>query len=107
MKEAEAHLREACKSVPPDHTYYIGFANFLIDSEIDIKEGMAIAEGMLEMYYPDSGNIRRIIALGLYKLGDYEANRLIKDAIDRYPYYNQEFEILSGEIGKALSGQVG
>jgi len=108
MKEAEGHLREACKLVPPDHNYYIGLANFLIDSETDIKEGMAIAERMLEMYYPNSGNIRRVIALGLYKLGNYEeADKLIRAAIDRFPYYAQEFEDLARKIDKALSGQVG
>jgi len=105
MKEAEVHIRKGCELGPPNNDYWIGLAYFLIDSEIDVEEGIEIAERFLELY-PNSGNIRRIIAFGLFKQGNYEeAYKLIKEAIEKFPYYDQEFEDLSREIEQALANQ--
>ena len=105
MKEAEVHIRKACELGPPNNDYWIGLADFLIDSEIDVEEGIEIAERFLELY-PNSGNIRRIIAFGLFKQGNYEeAYKLIKEAIEKFPYYAQDFEDLSREIEQALANQ--
>lgn len=62
---------------------------------------------MLELY-PNSGDIRSMIALGYYNDGLFEeAYQLVKEAIEITTWYHNPFEQQLKEIEEALARQEG
>jgi tetratricopeptide (TPR) repeat protein len=105
FEKAEAYYRDAIKQDPDNPYWTHEFSWFLIDNEIDIEEGLELAEGILEKlpeYWPS------IDAKGwaLYKLGrSEEALKLLKDSWDLKFAYSHNGYLHIQEVEKALAGE--
>jgi len=105
FEKAEAYYRDAIKQ-EPDNLYWVyEFAWFLIDNEIDVEEGLELADEIIidsPEYWP------AIDAKGwaLYKLGRYEeAMILLKDSWDLKFAYSHTGYLHIQEVEKAIAGQ--
>lgn len=82
FEEAEAYYRDAIKKDPENLYWVHEFSWYLIDNEIDIQEGIKLADRVLEQapeYWPSID----AKGWGLYKLGKYEeALDLLKNSWD-------------------------
>ncbi len=105
FEKAEAYYRDAIKQEPDNPYWTHEFSWFLIDNDIDIEEGLELAEGLLEQlpeYWP------AIDAKGwaLYKLGRYEeALNLLKDSWDLKFAYSHNGYLHIQEVEKAVARQ--
>ena len=103
--EAEKYYREAIQIEPDNLVWTRDFAWFLIDNDIDIEEGIALSEKILESlpeYWPSLD----AKGWGLYKLGKYdEALRLLKDSWDLKPAYSHTGYLHIQEIEKVVASQ--
>jgi len=105
FEKAEAYYRDAIKQDPDNPYWTHEFSWFLIDNEIDIEEGLELAEGILEElpeYWPS------IDAKGwaLYKLGrSEEALTLLKDSWNLKFAYSHNGYLHIQEVEKALAGE--
>jgi len=105
FEKAEAYYRDAIKQDPDNPYWTHEFSWFLIDNEIDIEEGLEMADGILEQdpeYWPS------IDAKGwaLYKLGRYEeALTLLRDSWDLKFAYSHNGYLHIQELEKAVARQ--
>jgi len=105
FEKAEAYYREAIQFEPWNLEWKYEFAWFLIDNDIDLKEGLKIAEEALELdpeYWP------AIDAKGwaLHKLGrSEEALKLLKDSWELKFAYSHTGYLHIQEIELALAEQ--
>jgi len=105
FEKAEAYYRDAIKTDPDDLYWVYEFAWFLIDKEIDVKEGLELADEIIAdspEYWP------AIDAKGwaLYKLGrSEEALKLLEDSWDLKFAYSHNGYLHIQEIEKALAEQ--
>jgi TolB-like protein len=107
FEKAEAYYRDAMKKDPDDPYWVYEFAWFLIDKEIDIEEGLALAEGILGKY-PEHWPSIDAKGWALYKLGrSEEALKLLKDSWDLKFAYSHNGFLHIQEIEKALADQNG
>ena len=104
-EKAESYYRDAIKQ-EPDNLYWVyEFAWFLIDKEIDVEEGLELADEIIAdspEYWP------AIDAKGwaLYKLGRHEeALELLKDSWDLKFAYSHTGYLHIQEVEKALAVQ--
>jgi len=105
FEKAEAYYRDAIKKDPDDPYWVYEFAWFLIDKEIDIEEGLALAEGILEKY-PEHWPSIDAKGWALYKLGrSEEALNLLKDSWDLKFAYSHTGYMHIQEIEKAVASQ--
>ncbi len=105
LDKAESYYREAIK-LDPDNPYWAyEFAWFLIDKEIDIEEGLALAEGIMEKF-PEHWPAIDAKGWALYKLGrPEEALKLLKDSWDLKFAYSHNGYLHIQEIEQALASQ--
>jgi len=78
---AEKHYRKAYKLDPENLTKIIILARVLIESEINMKEGLALSETGLNMF-PDDWQLLMCKGLALHKLGKHEEALTILNKAD-------------------------
>jgi len=107
FEKAEAYYRDAIKQDPTNLYWVYEFAWFLIDKEIDVEEGLELADEIIAdspEYWP------AIDAKGwaLYKLGSHEeALELLKDSWDLKFAYSHTGFLHIQEVEKALAEKNG
>ncbi len=103
--EAEEHFRNTLE-LEPDNLYWVyEFSWFLIDNDIDIEEGLALAEKILVLY-PEHWPSLDAKGWGMYKQGKYEeALKLLKDAWEIRPVYSHSGYLHIQEVEKAMANQ--
>jgi tetratricopeptide (TPR) repeat protein len=103
---AEKHFREALSMEPENPVRLSSLAYFLIDSERDVDEGMAIIEKALELR-PDNYIYLHTKGLGLYKQGNYgDALEILRQSWDlrmEQAIYNHEAFLHLEEAKKAVA----
>jgi TolB-like protein/Tfp pilus assembly protein PilF len=105
FEKAEAYYRDAIKQDPDDMYWVHEFSWFLIDNEIDINEGLELAEGILEQY-PEYWPALDAKGWALYKLGRYaEALILLQDSWDLKFAYSHNGYLHIQEAEKAVARQ--
>jgi len=103
FEKAEDYYREATQLEPWNIAWKNEFAWFLIDNDINVEEGLKIADEALEIdpeYWPaiDSKG------WAFYKLGKYEeALKLLKDSWDLKFAYSHNGYLHIQEIEQALA----
>lgn len=105
LDQAEDFYREAIQLEPDNLVWVRDFAWFLIDKEINIEEGIALSDKILELlpeYWPSLD----AKGWGLYKLGKHdEALKLLKDSWDLKPAYSHTGYLHIQEVEKAVANQ--
>ena len=107
IEKAKSYYRDAIKQEPENLYWVYEFAWFLIDKEIDVEEGLELADEIIAdspEYWP------AIDAKGwaLYKLGRYEeALELLKDSWDLKFAYSHTGFLHIQEVEKALAEKNG
>lgn len=106
FNEAETHFRKAIKLNPQNDNCVFSLASVLITEDLDINEGMALTQRLLEKY-PNSMNLRRIKGYGLYKLGRFEeALQLLEEAKELDPvFWDNEIDQYIQKTRQALAKQ--
>jgi tetratricopeptide (TPR) repeat protein len=105
FEKAEAYYRDAIKQDPDDMYWVHEFSWFLIDKEIDINEGLELAEGILEQY-PEYWPALDAKGWALYKLGRYEeALKLLQDSWDLKFAYSHNGYLHIQEAEKTVARQ--
>jgi len=105
FKEAELSFRQGFELDPRNPSRINDPAWFLIDNDINVDEGVDLIQKALEIrpenwYYLDTRG------WGLYKQGRYaEALKVLTDAWDLRPTFNQEGYERIEEVKKALASQ--
>ncbi|MGM0666450.1 MAG: hypothetical protein ACQETA_03945 [Bacteroidota bacterium] len=102
--KAEEKYREALSLQPGSSTRMNNLAYILIDNEIDIEEGLELAEKALEM---EPGNYLYLDTKGwgLYKQGKYEeALESIERSWELKPVYDHEIYLHLEKAKKAVAG---
>lgn len=96
MAEAEKSLREACSMRPDDPSVIRLLAYLLIDRELNVAEGLLLAEAGLKIN-PDDPYLRHTLGWGLAKSGRYEeALAILNESWDaRTNYDNSLFQHIS------------
>jgi tetratricopeptide (TPR) repeat protein/AraC-like DNA-binding protein len=80
--KAEDYYREAVRMEPGNPLYINNLAYFLIDKNLDIDEGLELADSILNIK-PDNFNFLHTKGWGLYKKGKYqEANEILRKSWD-------------------------
>jgi TolB-like protein/Tfp pilus assembly protein PilF len=105
FERAEDYYREATQLEPLNLDWKNEFAWFLIDNDIDVEEGLKLADEALEM---DPGYWPAIDSKGwaLYKLGKYEeALKLLKDSWDLKFAYSHYGYLHIQEVQQAVNKQ--
>ncbi len=103
--EAEDYYRQSIQLEPDNLVWVRDFAWFLIDNDINIEEGLALSENILESfpkYWPS------LDAKGwaLYKQGKYdEALEILKDSWDLKPAYSHTGYLHIQEAEKAVASR--
>ena len=105
LDNAEKFYREAITLQPYDNNSLNNLAYFLIDKEINIKEGIMIADQVLEKS-SESFDYLHTKGWGLYKLGMYsEAYELLKKSWELRPNYFQNLYDHLEAAKKAVASQ--
>ncbi len=100
--EAEIHLRNAHKLKPQNGAYTYNLADFLIEENINVKEGLEL----IQKLNPDNMWVLRTKGWGYYKLGRYdEALQYLRkaDELALMPYNDLKKQIQ--EVEKAIANQ--
>ena len=105
FSEAEIYYRQALKLDPGNPSLMSDLAWFLIDSDINVDEGLDLIQKALEIE-PDNWNYLDTYGWGLYKQGKYEdALKVLTDAWPLKPRYDHEGYLHIQEVEKALVSQ--
>ena len=103
--EAEKYYREAIQIEPDNLGWVRDFAWFLIDNDINVEEGLALSEMILNSY-PEYWPSLDSKGWALYKLGKKEeALELLKDSWELKPAYSHTGYLHIQEVEKAVEGQ--
>ncbi len=103
--EAERSFRQGLKLDPRNPSRMNDLAWFLIDNDINVNEGVDLLQISLEIR-PDDWYSLDTKGWGLYKQGRYEeALKVLTDAWDLKPRYNQQGYERIQEVKKALANQ--
>lgn len=103
--EAEDYYRQSIQLEPDNLVWVRDFAWFLIDNDINIEEGLALSENILESF-PEYWPSLDAKGWALYKLGKYdEALEILKDSWDLKPAYSHTGYLHIQEAEKAVESQ--
>ncbi len=103
--KAEEHYRKAFKLDPENLNRIIILARLLIESEISIEEGLALAEIGLNLF-PDDWELVRWKGLALHKLGKHkEALAILNHADEISIGYDRLLKDYIQEVEQALASQ--
>ena len=106
FEQAEKIYRRALAINPQNFDLMNDLANLLISNNINIAEGMELANRALENN-PENGNYLYTYGLGLYKQGKLmEAQETLSRAWYLIPYYDHEIFLDMKEVEKALTSQI-
>ncbi len=102
FEKAEYYYRKA-KSMRPDNQVLNGeFAQFLIEREINVNEGMELIRTLLEEF-PQNSTYQYLYGLGLYKQGAHEeALKALQLSWDLRAYYDHKTFTLLNEVENIL-----
>jgi tetratricopeptide (TPR) repeat protein len=102
FEKADYYFRKAV-SLSPDDPYIINqFSAFLIESEVNVEEGLDRITSVVEAN-PDNASYLYTYALGLFKTGNYEeADRVLEKSWELSPYYDHKLFVLMQEVEKQL-----
>jgi tetratricopeptide (TPR) repeat protein len=102
FRMAEYYYRKAVASRPDDPYLLDDFARFLIDSNVDIGEGLELITPLVEEY-PENASFLHTYALGLFKTEKYEeAGLALQKSWDLTPYYDHRQFTLKKQIRDSL-----
>jgi len=105
FEKAEAYYREAIKQDPKNLYWVYEFAWFLIDNEIDVEEGLKLAEKII-IDSPEYWPALDAKGWALHKLGrSEEALQLLKDSWDLKFAYSHNGYMHIQEVEKAVTSQ--
>ena len=105
LDKAEFSYRQALELDPRNPARINNLAWFLIDNDINVNEGVNLIQNALEIR-PDNWYYLDTKGWGLYKQGRYdEALKVLTDAWDLRPRYDQDGYERIEEVKKALSSQ--
>jgi len=103
LDEAEKQYRLAIEQDPSNLQYRFNLAQFLIDEEVNVDEGLEIVDRILEKY-PDHWNLMHYKGLALYKKEQYtDALELLRTGWDNKPLYNHAMFMHLQEAEKAVA----
>ncbi len=86
--QAEKQYRKAYDLDDTDILIIFNLGNVLINADIDVNEGMALAQKGLALY-PDNGRSYWLLGRIAYKQGKYEeASQLLRKSEERYPSFH-------------------
>jgi len=102
FRMAENYYRKAVASRPDDPYLLDDFARFLIDSNVNIGEGLELITPIVEEY-PENASFLYTYALGLFKTEKYEeAGEALQKSWDLTPYYDHRQFTLRKQIRDSL-----
>ena len=105
LDKAEFSYRQALELDPRNPARINDLAWFLIDNDINVNEGVNLIQNALEIR-PDNCYYLDTKGWGLYKQGRYDkALKVLTDAWDLRPRYDQDGYERIEEVKKALSSQ--
>ena len=105
LDKAEFSYRQALELDPRNPARINNLAWFLIDNDINVNEGVNLIQNAVEIR-PDNWYYLDTKGWGLYKQGRYdEALKVLTDAWDLRPRYDQDGYERIEEVKKALSSQ--
>jgi tetratricopeptide (TPR) repeat protein len=105
LEKAEKLYRQAYSLEQGDVRMINNIAYFLIDKDLNINEGLGLAETALKSY-PDDYRLLHTLGWGLYKQGKYnEALGIIQKSWSLKPYYDPYIYLHCEEVKKVLSEQ--
>jgi tetratricopeptide (TPR) repeat protein len=100
--KAEEYYRKAIDLRRQDPYIIDEFARFLIESEVNVEEGMEQITPVVAAN-PDIAAFLYTYALGLYKTGNYkEAEEVLQKSWDLTPYYDHKQFVLMEEVDRIL-----
>lgn len=100
--KAEEYYRKAFELRRQDPYLIDEFARFLIESDVNVEEGMERITQVVEAN-PDIASFLYTDALGLYKTGNYkEAEEVLQKSWDLTPYYDHKQFVLMEEVDRIL-----
>lgn len=103
IAKAEKILREANSRHPDDPAIKNSLAYLLIDRDVDIREGLRIAEEGLKIK-PDDYGLLHTLGWGLARMGRYdEAFEVLNKSWNLRPEYDQTLHQQISEVQKKLS----
>jgi tetratricopeptide (TPR) repeat protein len=101
--EAEKQYRLAIEQAPKNIQFQFNLAKFLIDKEINVDEGLAIVDRILELN-PGHWAVVSYKGWGLYKKGELEeALELLRTGWEKKPIYNHLYYLHLQEAEKAAA----
>jgi tetratricopeptide (TPR) repeat protein len=105
LTEAEQHYRSALELDPDNPTYMLILAEFLTEYEVNVTEGIKLAE-LAQLEHPDDYRFCYPEGVGHYYLGNYkEAIDLLKEYDEHTAYYDHELVKYIRWTEEALSHQ--
>jgi tetratricopeptide (TPR) repeat protein len=105
LDKAEVHRRKAYEMEPENLNRILNLAYLLIKNDINIHEGMELAEKGLEIY-PDDPGLIAVKGMGYHKQGRFEeAIQLYKLADEKSVGFYYELDQSIQEAERALASQ--
>ena len=105
INKAEKHYRNAYKLEPQNISRILGLSQFLINNDINIDEGMELAQKGLDIQ-PDNLFLLWVKGRGLFKQGNYEeAVQLLKSVQEKSDGFNYDLYQHLQEAEQALANK--
>ncbi len=105
LQKAEKYYRKAHSLRPQDDYLSSKFSQFLIENDINLDEGLALLEPIVERH-PENASFLYAYGLGLHKKGQHQlANEVLEQSWNNNPYYDHKTFLLNKEIENILAAQ--